>query len=80
MQSGPWQNLYIDFHGPLRDGALLLVFLDSYSRYPVVDYVSSTSANVVIPKLDTILSSFGIPLVMKSDNGSPFNGSPFNGS
>ncbi|XP_061191102.1 uncharacterized protein K02A2.6-like [Saccostrea echinata] len=37
----------------------------------------STSANASIPVLDKVISSFGIPKVVKSDNGSPFNSAAF---
>ena len=55
----------------------LLVVTDDYSRYPIVDIVHSTSAKVVIPRLDKIFAEFGIPHVVKTDNGPPFNGAGF---
>jgi hypothetical protein len=45
---------------------------DDYSRYPIVSKVSSTSAKVVTKKLEEIFTQFGIPEVVKSDNGPPF--------
>lgn len=36
------------------DGETLLVMVDDYSRFSVVEPVTSTSANAVIPKLDEI--------------------------
>ena len=51
--------------------------LDEYSRYPEVEIVRSTSANTVIPKLDRILSTHGIPAEIKSDNGPPFQSHSF---
>ena len=38
MPPGPWQNLSIDFCGPLPTGEHLMVVIDEYSRYPVVEY------------------------------------------
>ncbi|XP_041453633.1 uncharacterized protein LOC121406829 [Lytechinus variegatus] len=55
----------------------LMVLIDEYSRYPVVETVSSVSAKSVIPILDKVLSVFGFPKVIKSDNGSPFNSQSF---
>lgn len=78
LPSSPWLNLSIDFCGPLPNGDYLLVIVDEYSRYPVVEILKSTSANTVIPVLDKVLSEFGFPRVIKSDNGSPFNSSAFN--
>ena len=77
MPPGPWQNLSIDFCGPLPTGEYLMVLIDEYSRYPVVEIVSSVSAKSVIPILDKVLSVFGFPKVVKSDNGSPFNSQSF---
>ena len=47
------------------------------SRYPVVEILHSTSAQAVIPKLDKIFAEFGIPEVVRSDNGPPFNSREF---
>ena len=55
----------------------LLIITDDYSRYPVVETVKSTSANTVIPIVDKVFSEFGIPDVVKTDNGPPFNSSAF---
>ena len=51
--------------------------VDDYSRFPLVEPVSSTSASAVIPKLDQLFSTFGASRVVKSDNGPPFNGEEF---
>ena len=36
---GPWLNLSVDFCGPLPTGEYLLVVVDEYSWYPVVETV-----------------------------------------
>ncbi|XP_052780716.1 uncharacterized protein K02A2.6-like [Mya arenaria] len=77
MPSGPWMNLSADFCGPLQTGDYLLVIVDEYSRYPIVEIVKSVSANTVIPVLDKIIAMFGVPTVIKTDNGSPFNSNAF---
>ena len=51
-----------------------LVVFDDYSRFPVVEALTSISAKSVIPRLDSIFSMFGIPSVCRTDSGSPFNG------
>ena len=68
----PWEYLAIDLNGPVASQHYFLVAIDEYSRYPEVEVVESTSAEVVLPKLDRVLSTRGIPLEIKSDNGSPF--------
>ncbi|XP_014666346.1 PREDICTED: uncharacterized protein K02A2.6-like [Priapulus caudatus] len=77
LPAQPWCNISIDFGGPLPSNDLLLVVTDDYSRFPEVEIVSSTSAAVVIPKLDAIFSRQGVPEVVRSDNGPPFQGSDF---
>ncbi len=54
-----------------------MVVIDDYSHFPVVEVLTSTSSKAVIPKLDNIFSTFGIPTVGRSDNGPPFNGHEF---
>ena len=77
LPDGPWKSLSADFYGPLPTGEYLIVIIDDYSRFPIVEIVYSTSARVVIPVLDKIFSIFGIPDELKTDNGPPFQGSEF---
>ena len=77
MPETPRKNLSMDFGGPLSTGEYLLVIIDEYSRYPVVEIVHSVSANTVIPIIDKVFSAFGRPDVIKTDNGSPFNSTAF---
>lgn len=77
LPSGSWENLSVDFIGPFSNGKYLLVVIDDYSRYPVVQPVRSTSAQSTIRKLDEIFALFGIPKIIKSDNGPPFQSEEF---
>ena len=77
LPNNPWSQISMDFNGPLPSGVYLMVLVDDYSRYPVVEIINSTSAKTVIPQLDKIFSMFGIPEVVKTDNGPPFNGYEF---
>eukprot|EP00795_Rhopilema_esculentum_P005359 gene5359-biopygen364 len=72
VPQSPWQKPHVDFHGPLPSGEYLLVVVDRYSRYPEVDIVRSIKASTVIPKLDKIFATNGIPETLTSDNGPPF--------
>eukprot|EP00057_Strongylocentrotus_purpuratus_P001926 XP_003723494.1 PREDICTED: uncharacterized protein K02A2.6-like [Strongylocentrotus purpuratus] len=76
LPNGPWEEVSVDF-ADLPSGDHLLVIIDDYSRYPVVEVVSSTSGKATIPKLDKVFSLFGVPQIVKSDNGPPFNGDEF---
>ena len=51
--------------------------IDDYSRFPEIEILHSTAAKAVLPKLDRIFAVFGVPLVVKTDNGPPFNGREF---
>ncbi len=71
-----WDEISVDF-AELSTGDYLLVLSDDYSRYPIVEVIRSVAAQTVIPKLQHIFSQFGIPGVLKSDNGPPFNSEAF---
>ena len=77
LPGSPWENLSIDFCGPLPSGDYLFVIIDVYSRYPVVEIVKSVSAKTVIPVFDKVISTFGVPKIVKSDNRSPFQSYEF---
>ena len=78
LPKGPWECLCMDFYGPMPSGEYVLVVIDEYSRFPEIDITTSTSAKATLPKLDRILSSFGIPISIKTDNGPPFTSKTFN--
>ena len=69
LPEGPWQHVSMDFCGPLPTGEYLLVIVDEYSRYPVVEVVNSTSAKTVLPFVDKLFSMFGVPVSVKTYNG-----------
>jgi hypothetical protein len=77
MPERAWRELVIDFFGPIPNGSELMVIMDEFSRYPVVEEVKSTAAEFVLPKMDTIFSQLGIPIDLGTDNGPPFNGQKF---
>ena len=75
----PWHTVNVDFCGPFPTGEQLLVVIDAYSRFPEVEIVHSTAGKGMIHKLDRIFSTYGIPKVLKSDNGPPFSSQEFKG-
>ncbi|XP_048767688.2 uncharacterized protein K02A2.6-like [Ostrea edulis] len=77
LPSGPWENISIDFCGPLPSSDYLFVMVDEYSRYPIVEIVKSVSARSTIPVLDKVISTFELPKTVKSDNGSQFQSYEF---
>lgn len=72
LPDGPWEKVAVDFCGPMPTGEYLLVLMDEYSRFPIVEIIKSVSANT-----DKIFAKYGIPLELKSDNGPPFSSLPF---
>jgi hypothetical protein len=78
LPDGVWHTVSVDFHGPLSGGRqYLLVVMDKFSSFPIVEVVSSTSADCTLVKLDKIFGEFGTPTVLKSDNGPPFQSIKF---
>ena len=75
LPKSPWQELSVDFK-EYTTGGYILVITDDYSRYPVVDIVQTLSL-VIIPRLNKILAKFGVPEIVRSDNGPPFSGKDF---
>lgn len=69
MPKAPWDLLHVDFVGPLASSEYLLVVINRCFRYPEVETVHSMKASSVIPKLDKIFATHGIPSIVKSDNG-----------
>ena len=73
LPSEPWQHLSCDYYGPTHTGDYLLVFVDLYSRFPVVRYTKSTGHEPAIRAIDNILAEFGNITQLDTDNGPPFN-------
>ena len=51
--------------------------IDAFSRFPEVEIITSTSAEITIPTLERIFPMHGLPKGVKSDNGPPFPGTQF---
>ena len=77
LPEGPWRKVSVDFCGPLANGDLAFVFHCQYSRYPVVEFVGSTSEKATISVFRRVFDTYGLPEVVKSDNGPPFNSHKF---
>ena len=73
MPHHPWQVVNIDFLGPVPTGEKLLVVIDQHSRFPEVEIMPTTTAAALIPRLDRIFATHGIPLTIVSDNGPSFD-------
>ncbi len=56
LPDGPWEKVDIDFCGPMPTGEYLIVLVDEYSRFPIVEIVRSITAKTVLAKLDKIFA------------------------
>ncbi len=52
----------------------VLVLVDDYSHFPVVEPISTASARAVFPKLDQTFATIVTPTFVSSHNLQPFNG------
>ena len=78
MPEAPWENISVDYFGPIAPTKeYLFVIMDDYSRFPLVENAYSTAAATLINILENILSIFGIPEEVTSDNGPPFDSLDF---
>ena len=75
LPQGPWEEVSV--HLASVDGETLPIVVHDYSRYSLVEPVTTILSGVIFPKLHQISSMFGMPAIVKSDNGLPFNRKEF---
>ena len=72
LPNAVWSEIAIDFYGPTPTGEKLLVIIDLYSRFPLVEAMKVTSEFPVISRLQSIFSIYGYPDILRHDNDPPF--------
>jgi hypothetical protein len=78
MPSAPWEEISIDLKGPIKpNDEHLMVVIDDYSRFPLLETITSITAATIIKRLDTIFSIFGVPDYVRADNGPAFRSKEF---
>ena len=66
LPSEPSKEVAIDFWGPISTGEYLLIVICKHSRWVEVQFVSTTSAQAVIAKMDRIFSSLAATMDLHS--------------
>lgn len=71
VPSGPWRRVHLDFAGPFL-GKMFLIAVDSFSKWPEIHVMSSTTAECTVDALRVMFASHGIPERIVTDNGPQF--------
>ena len=72
LPKGPWQDIAIDFVGPLPSGDYIFAVTDFYNRYVEVSISKRNTAEVAISGLEKMFATHGLPCTVTSDNGPHF--------
>ena len=71
-----FQRVHIDFAGPFQ-GAMFLVAVDAYSKWPQVVLMQSTTVAKTVDALRQMFAMHGLPERIVSDNGPQFTAEEF---
>ncbi|XP_062557522.1 uncharacterized protein K02A2.6-like [Armigeres subalbatus] len=73
----PWVDIAIDFLGPMPTGEYILVVIDYYSRYMVIEIMNKITAQETIGRLKRIFLVWGPPRTITLDNAKQFVSNEF---
>lgn len=77
IPDGPWQEIAVDFLGPVHENQYLLVCINYFSRYKEIKIMSNITAESTVKHLKEIFSRLGAPKSITSDNGPQFKNSDY---
>ena len=70
----PWSRVHMDYAGPIG-GKILLILVDSHSKYIEAHVKSGATSAITIRKLHQSFASLGLPSCLVTDNGPAFSSS-----
>jgi hypothetical protein len=73
----PWERIHIDFAGPCFRNNYYFIVVDSFSKWVDVTQTKTITSDWCIKRLRTLFSTFGLPMILFSDNGSQFSSHVF---
>ena len=73
--NAPWDRVHIDY-GEWKNHHFL-VLIDSFSKWPEVKVVSTTTTRMTVNVLSDIFATHGFPRILVSDNGPQFTSAEF---
>ncbi len=76
LEEKPMRRVHIDYAGPFK-GAMWLIFVDAFSKWPEVVKMSSTTTFDTTQALLDIFANLGLPETLVSDNGAQFTSEEF---
>lgn len=68
-----WEAIALDFKGPLPTGDYLLVIIDYFSKFTIIEPMKSISVANLETSLRKVFASFGPPASIRLDNGPQLN-------
>jgi len=75
VPQGLWEKLGSDFFQ--FQSTTYLLIADSHSRIPVIRKICSTTASTTTKMLKQVLSEYGVPQTVVTDNSPPFSSKEF---
>ena len=73
---GPFQRVHVDYAGPFM-GSYFFILVDAFSKWPEVRIVNNITKETTINTCRNIFSTFGVLIILVSDNGTQFSSTEF---
>jgi len=72
-----WKLVSIDFSSMTPSGDYILVLVCEYARYPILRFTRNMTSTTVIKAMKQVFQVYGVPEIIKSDNGPCFASKQF---